>query len=56
MAGRTVGMFLGRVSDVAEWREKGATLFILQSDQDFLLKGAAALFGDITQHDSVQKF
>jgi 2-keto-3-deoxy-L-rhamnonate aldolase RhmA len=46
--GRTVGMFLGRVADVPEWRDKGATLFVLQSDQDFLLKGAAALASDIT--------
>ena len=47
-AGRTVGMFLGRVGDVPLWRAKGASLFILQSDQDFLLKGAAALLSDIT--------
>ncbi len=42
-AGRTVGMFLGRVGDVAQWRAKGASLFVLQSDHDFLLKGAAGL-------------
>ncbi len=42
-AGRTVGIFLGRVGDVPLWRDKGASLFILQSDHDFLLKGAAAL-------------
>ncbi len=42
-AGRTVGMFLGRVSDVPHWRAKGASLFVLQSDQDFLLQGAAEL-------------
>ncbi len=42
-AGRTTGMFLGRVSDVPLWREKGASLFILGSDQDFLLQGAAKL-------------
>jgi len=47
-AGRPVGMFLGRVGDVPEWRAKGSTLFILQSDQDFLLKGAAALSQAIT--------
>ena len=41
--GRAVGMFLGRVDDVPEWRAKGASLFVLQSDQEFLLKGAAAL-------------
>jgi 2-keto-3-deoxy-L-rhamnonate aldolase RhmA len=42
-AGRTIGMFLGRVGDVPEWRAKGASLFVLQSDQDFLLKGAEGL-------------
>ena len=42
-AGRTTGMFLGRVDDVPMWRDKGARLFLLQSDQDFLLAGAAQL-------------
>jgi 2-keto-3-deoxy-L-rhamnonate aldolase RhmA len=42
-AGRTSGMFLGRVSDVRHWREKGSSLFILGSDHDFLLQGAAQL-------------
>ena len=42
-AGRTSGMFLGRVGDVGMWREKGASLFILGSDHDFLLQGAAKL-------------
>ncbi len=46
-AGRTTGMFLGRVDDVGMWREKGASLFILQSDQDFLLSGAARLVGAV---------
>ena len=48
-AGRTVGMFLGRVGDVPTWRAKGSSLFVLQSDQDFLLKGAEALVADITR-------
>lgn len=42
-AGRTTGMFLGRVGDVPMWREKGSSLFILGSDQEFLLQGAARL-------------
>ena len=42
-AGRSVGMFLGRVGDVESWRDKGASLFVLQSDQDFLLQGAGRL-------------
>jgi 2-keto-3-deoxy-L-rhamnonate aldolase RhmA len=42
-AGRTTGMFLGRVGDVPMWRDKGASLFILGSDHDFLLQGAALL-------------
>jgi hypothetical protein len=36
-------MFLGRIDDVPAWREKGASLFILQSDQEFLLLGASRL-------------
>ncbi len=42
-AGRTTGMFLGSTADVGIWRKKGASLFILGSDQDFLLQGAAKL-------------
>ena len=42
-AGRTTGMFLGRMGDVQTWRDKGASLFILGSDHDFLLQGAARL-------------
>ena len=41
--GRTVGMFLSRVEDVAQWRERGASLFLLASDHAFLLAGAASL-------------
>jgi 2-keto-3-deoxy-L-rhamnonate aldolase RhmA len=41
--GRTVGMFLSRVEDVAQWRGKGASLFLLGSDHAFLLAGAAQL-------------
>lgn len=47
-AGRAVGMFLGRVGDVPLWRDKGASLFVLQSDQDFLLQGAGRL------HDAIK--
>lgn len=42
-AGRTTGMFLGRVTDVPLWRDKGSSLFILGSDQEFLLQGAERL-------------
>ena len=42
-SGRTTGMFLGRVSDVPLWRDEGASLFILGSDQEFLLQGATRL-------------
>jgi 2-keto-3-deoxy-L-rhamnonate aldolase RhmA len=42
-AGRTTGMFLGRVGDVPMWHKKGSSLFILGSDHDFLLQGAARL-------------
>ena len=46
-AGRTVGMFLGRTADVPRWREAGASLFILGSDHDFILPGAARLHSEI---------
>ena len=46
-AGRTVGMFLSRTSDIGEWRGKGASLFVLRSDHEFLLAGAAALAREI---------
>lgn len=42
-AGRPTGMFLGRMGDVGVWRDKGTSLFILGSDHDFLLQGAARL-------------
>ena len=41
--GRPVGMFLSRPEEVARWRDKGATLFLLGSDHGFLLSGAAEL-------------
>ncbi len=41
--GRPVGMFLSRPEDVALWRKKGATFFLLASDHGFLLGGAAEL-------------
>jgi len=46
-AGRTIGMFLSRTADIQEWRDKGASLFVLQSDQEFLLSGARILAADI---------
>ena len=42
-----VGMFLSRTSDVAHWTQRGASLFVLKSDQDFLLSGARSLHADI---------
>lgn len=42
-AGRTVGMFVARLEEVPAWRDKGVTLFLLQSDQEFILAGARAL-------------
>jgi staphyloferrin B biosynthesis citrate synthase len=42
-AGRRVGMFLPRATDVAHWRDKGVTFFLLGSDHSFMRAGAAAL-------------
>lgn len=41
--GRTVGMFVARAEDVRHWRSHGASLFLLESDHTFLLRGAADL-------------
>lgn len=42
-AGRAVGMFLSDYAEIPRWREKGASLFLLSSDHEFLLKGADEL-------------
>lgn len=42
-ARRPVGMFLSRPADVAAWRAKGATFFLLGSDHGFVRSGAQAL-------------
>lgn len=42
-AGRTVGMFVGNLDEIPIWQERGASLFILSSDQSFLMQGAADL-------------
>ena len=45
-AGRAVGMFLSRTSDVPHWREQGASLFLLSSDHNFIRSGALAMRSD----------
>lgn len=42
-ANKPVGMFLARVEDVAYWRSRGASFFLLGSDHSFLLAGANSL-------------
>jgi 2-keto-3-deoxy-L-rhamnonate aldolase RhmA len=42
-AGRPAGMFVSRSNDVAMWRDKGATLFLLGSDHGFVREGAKTL-------------
>ena len=41
--GKTVGMFIPPSEDCMTWRERGASLFLLASDQQFLLDGAREL-------------
>lgn len=45
--GKAVGMFIPPSEDCMVWQQKGATLFLLASDQQFLLDGARALAGRI---------
>lgn len=47
--GRAVGMFLPRPSDVAHWRTKGATFFLLGSDHSFMRAGVAAMMTTANQ-------
>lgn len=42
-AGRRVGLFTPRASDVPAWRAKGASLFLLGSDHSFVRQGARTL-------------
>ena len=41
--GTAVGMFTPDLGELPKWRELGASLFLLSSDQSFLLDGANAL-------------
>jgi 2-keto-3-deoxy-L-rhamnonate aldolase RhmA len=42
-AGKAVGMFVSDVSEAGKWMEEGASLFLLESDHAFLIKGARTL-------------
>lgn len=38
--GRAVGTYIGHVDQIADWRRRGATFFLVGSDQTMLLAGA----------------
>lgn len=42
-AGTTVGMFTSNLDEIPDWRDAGASLFLLSSDQSMVLAGANAL-------------
>jgi 2-keto-3-deoxy-L-rhamnonate aldolase RhmA len=42
-AGRRTGMFIADLAETRDWIARGVTLFLLESDQTFLLRGAASL-------------
>lgn len=42
-AGKATGMFVGNLHELAYWKEKGVSLFLLSSDHGFMLSGAKAL-------------
>jgi 2-keto-3-deoxy-L-rhamnonate aldolase RhmA len=48
-ADTAVGMFVADVAEAKQWRDHGASLFLLQSDQAFLLAGAANLAAALRQ-------
>jgi 2-keto-3-deoxy-L-rhamnonate aldolase RhmA len=41
--GMAVGMFTPDLNELPKWRDLGASLFLLSSDQSFLLAGANSL-------------
>jgi 2-keto-3-deoxy-L-rhamnonate aldolase RhmA len=43
---RPVGMFVGDLNEIPQWRKAGASLFILKSDHAFILEGARSLRAD----------
>ncbi|MES2898221.1 MAG: aldolase/citrate lyase family protein [Pseudomonadota bacterium] len=45
--GKAVGMFVPAGESCADWQRKGATLFLLASDQQFMIDGAHALMSKI---------
>jgi len=42
-ANKPVGMFVPSMDEIAEWRKKGASLFLLSSDHSFMLQGAKSM-------------
>ncbi|MFT5139582.1 MAG: 2-keto-3-deoxy-L-rhamnonate aldolase RhmA [Lysobacterales bacterium] len=51
--GMAVGMYVPNVRESQKWIEKGASLFLLESDQAFLAKGAEMLFQQFTQRGNL---
>lgn len=45
--GRRIGMFLARTGDIPHWQTRGASLFLLESDHNFLLAGAKTLAAQV---------
>jgi 2-keto-3-deoxy-L-rhamnonate aldolase RhmA len=43
LAGMPLGMFVPKLEDVRVWAAQGASYFLLESDQSFLLRGAESL-------------
>lgn len=46
--GKAVGSFVSDLTELSFWRERGISFFLLESDQVFLLRGAAALVDRFT--------
>lgn len=44
---RTVGMFVGDLTEIPHWRALGVSLFLLSSDHNFLLSGANQLVNTV---------
>lgn len=51
---KPVGMFFPPAEECARWQKVGATLFMLSSDQQFLLEGARALMAKLVPDPAAQ--
>jgi 2-keto-3-deoxy-L-rhamnonate aldolase RhmA len=51
-AGKAIGTFVSDLTEIPRWKSLGVSLYLLESDQVFLLRGASTLLASVTNDDS----